>query len=273
MARIRRADYYATPFSGAFPILAYRLSPGGGLRVSPALPVDYFDSQGKMLPGGPYQYGSGEFSKYGTALVMRNGLWGMIDQHGTVLIPLQYERLEFSKHSSRWLQARINKRWGLIDSSGLTRVIPQYDEIIDFSDHMMAVKLQDKWGFIDESGTLIIPTMYNYVHRPFHEGFAAVRLSKENSVGFINKHNECITGFRFDYPYCVNKTNAHIRDLTKYYEFKNGFALVRNNNCEIGVINTDDQEVLPIRFYHVEVNDSTIIGHRKKRKLVYVIPR
>ncbi|GAA4045295.1 hypothetical protein GCM10022409_34150 [Hymenobacter glaciei] len=200
----------------------------------------------------------------------------MIDQQGRVVVPLRFQRLELTNHPNGWLRVRLNGHWGLIDSTGQVQLEPSYDEIEPFSDGMAAVKQTGKWGFIDLAGREVIAPMYSHVWRSFHEGFAAVDTTTQpnkNAVGFINKQNQAITAFKYAYPFCVNRRNTHSRDYTSYYQFRCGYALVRNNNCETGVIDTLGREVLPVRFYRIEITDSTLVGHRNKQQMTYKTPR
>jgi WG containing repeat len=278
IAYIEHQGYFVPNAFGtaAPPFLAYKKDPAGGLTISGTMPVYFFDSRGNMLPGCPYEYTSLPFAKKNRAVVTRNGLMGMIDQRGQVVIQLRFQRLELANHPAGWLRARLNGRWGLIDSTGHVQLEAKYDKLEPFSDGMAAVEQNEKWGFVDLTGHEAIAPMYRYVWRSFHEGFAAVdraTLENQNAVGFIDKHNRAITAFKYAYPFCVNRTNPHFRDAIPHYQFRHGYAMVRNKNCEIGVIDTLGQEVLPVRFYRIEITDSTLVGYRNKQRMTYKVPR
>lgn len=278
IARIERQGYsVSTDFGKAVPpFLAFKLTPTGGLTISAPMPIYYFDNRGQMLPGCPYEYVSLPLKWKNRAVVVRNGLMGMIDQQGRIVVPLLFQRLELADHPAGWLRAQLNGHWGLVDSTGNVQLEPKYDEIERFSDGFAAVKQDGKWGFLNLAGQMAIRPLYAYVREGFHEGFAAVYRSTqegENMIGFIDKQNRPITAFKYTFPLCVNRNNAHFRDWTGYYEFKHGFALVRNDQCETGAIDTWGREVLPIRFNRVEITDSTVVGYRRKERLTYRIPR
>lgn len=270
VSRYRRLGYFLSTSRAEPPFRVNKIEEDGSLTVSDKLPsIYYLNLQGHPLPGSPFGNASQDFNLQGYALVERNNHVGMIDRRGHQVLPFHYEELAPIHHPRQWLAARQNGDWGLIDTTGRVMVPLVYDEIRPFSNGMAAVEKAAKWGFIDEDGKEVIRPVYAFVWQDFSEGFSAVSQSNNHSLGFINKHNQPITAFTYDYPMCLNRRNAHIQDATLYYQFRHGFALVRNARCEVGVLNTKGQEVLPVRFYSVEFTDSTIVGYRGRQRQVY----
>ncbi|MCX8122857.1 MAG: WG repeat-containing protein [Spirochaetes bacterium] len=96
---------------------------------------------------------------------------------------------------------QLNGKWGFIDNEGKVIVEPQYDDVGDFHDGMAFVKIDDKYGFIDKEGVVKIPPQFTGVF-DFSEGLAAV--SKDRRYyGYINKEGKVIVPFEYDFPnYC-----------------------------------------------------------------------
>lgn len=274
VASYRQLGFYLTTTRTKPPFRAYKLAENGSLVVGKnSSDVYYLDQQGRIIPGSPFDTASQDFDAKGRALVRKNKWTGMINQRGDQLIPFRYEELAPLNHHQEWLAARVDGRWGVIDTAGQFIVQPTYEEIKPFAEGMAAVKHGGKWGFIGSDGQEKIKPAYAYIWQDFSEGFAAVSTADSHSVGFITTQNQPITAFTYDYPLCLNRTNAHGRDEAPYYRFRRGFALVRNKRCEIGVLNRQGKEVLPVRFYRVEFTDSTIVGYQGRKQQVYRLPR
>ncbi|MGI4871320.1 MAG: WG repeat-containing protein [Janthinobacterium lividum] len=276
VARLKRQGFLISSATLA-PYAAYRLNRNGTLSVGPATPVYYFDQQGQPLPGSPYEAHSEAFGNWPhfphRAFVRRNGWWGAINSRGEVVAPFEFDLLEPSYHPAGWLKFRQAGKAGLLDSTGRVVLPPLYDEIGFFSGGLCAVKQGGKWGFLDEAAHQRIPPTYGQVVVDFHEGFAAVVLPNTFLIGFINRQGHSYTGFHYPAPTCIKVFHPHNPDPTLYYQFRHGYAVIRNEACEIGAIDTLGRVVLPMRFYTIAVTDSTLTGYRNKEKLVYRLPR
>jgi hypothetical protein len=59
------------------------------------------------------------------------------------------------------IYVRQGRNWrdfkvGYIDSKGLIRVAPEFDDGLPFSNGLAAVSIKGKWGYIDERGAMAI---------------------------------------------------------------------------------------------------------------------
>lgn len=83
-----------------------------------------------------------------------------------------------------------NAPWGYINKKGELVIPYQYEEALEFSEGLAAVKSYDKdglFGYIDKTGKLIIPHKYKWVGY-FKEGLAPVEINDE--ISYINKKGE-----------------------------------------------------------------------------------
>lgn len=99
----------------------------------------------------------------------------------------------------------------------------------NFSEGLAAVKKDDKWGFINTKGKMVIKAKYDKVES-FSNGFAAVEIN--GYEGFINTSGKEITKMKYytTEPFC------------------NGFAQVQDFSYNRGYINTEGDEVIPVRY-------------------------
>ncbi|CAM4149161.1 WG repeat-containing protein [Paenibacillus alkaliterrae] len=128
----------------------------GGIRD---FSLVYIDDEGNTVVDTGFNGYFGVYSEDGLAAVMRDGLWGYINQAGSIVIDFQYE------------------------------------EALDFTDGLAAVKKEGQWGYIDRNGQVIIPIQYSAANE-FSEGVALV--STDGAMfGYINRVGELLSGYEF----------------------------------------------------------------------------
>ncbi|MEL6134051.1 MAG: WG repeat-containing protein, partial [Bacteroidota bacterium] len=82
-------------------------------------------------------------------------------------------------------------RWGMIDMQGKLVVRMTFQEILDFSNGLAAVKLSGKWGFVDTNGKLVIGFKFDDVIQSFAGDRAWVEYLGKKVT--INKSGEIST--------------------------------------------------------------------------------
>lgn len=107
-------------------------------------------------------------------------------------------------------------KYGLINEKGGQVVSPKFDDICDFSESLIAIKLNGKWGFIDRHGMMKVKPQF-YEKPSFIDGLSVLKNNKfevlENvsffkdglasvkcngKYGFINKKGEFVISPKFD---------------------------------------------------------------------------
>lgn len=157
--------------------------------------------------------------------IRRNGLYGFVNQQGSVVVNPQYS--DAHDYSEGLAAVKIDERWGFIDSSSRWIIPPQFEEVHDFSESMAAVKLHG-WGYVNTEGQIAIPCQYQNA-RDFSEGLAAV--SKNGVWGYIDATDNRIIELQFKEAYSFKEGLARVRDPQEvlYYGFinKNGKFVIK----------------------------------------------
>ena len=161
--------------------------------------------------------------KDGYTPVRENGLWGLCDEYGKLIIECIYDDIEVV-HNNLFLVERGGK-WGGIDRDG-REVIPfVYNSLSFRGDYISARK--ESWGMIDDKNNIIIPFEYD-------------------TLGF--------TGLRKDNKITSRSESQMLYDIVGY--FHKGIACVRQND-KWGYINKKIEEIIPCIYD--EVNDFTFV--------------
>lgn len=87
----------------------------------------YADSTRKMVIEPVYD--NVEFFVFGRAVVKKNGKYGVIDRHGSMVLKCIYKTLESGTASGYWTGALLGSKVGVIDSSGAFSIAAVHDRI------------------------------------------------------------------------------------------------------------------------------------------------
>lgn len=147
------------------------------------------------------------------------GKWGVIDQAGKEIIPVEYDAIRINNFPEGLIgvnKGYTNKagsgKWGIFDKTGKEIVPLIYDDISSsgFCGDLLAVSKGGKWGFIDQTGKEVVPLIYDRVS-DFNEGIACAY--KGVYGGYIDKTGKEV------FPLIHNAVN----------EFREGLACFRTN--------------------------------------------
>ncbi len=180
----------------------------------------YIDKAGKIAGGSSYSFASS--FENGHAIVNENNKWGLINQEGKVVIPLEYDAVSPVMSERVWVKrgevwqlldfktlSQITqipiKIWGKFNESGVCWVekwiddpskieraymdingqllSPWYSNATDFKNGFSTFEQNDKWGFVNQKGEVVVSPKFDYVES-FSEGKAAFNIfSPEGGFG------------------------------------------------------------------------------------------
>jgi hypothetical protein len=127
--------------------------------------------------------------------------YGVIDRkNGKELLAVKYEDLsrDYSGQiypSAPPTKAKLNGKWGYIDSTGKEATPFKYDAIDHAYFYLIPVNVSGNWGFIDRSGKEITPLKYDEIELQSYRLFACRIGSKWGIVDLFGKE---ITSFVYD---------------------------------------------------------------------------
>ena len=135
-----------------------------------------------------------------------------------------YNGHQLENENQLFKSVKLSNKWGVIDDKGNEIIPVEYDQIEDYSDGLFGAYLPggyngDTWnegkaGFIDINNKVVIPFKYNEIYC-FHEGRAAVRKNKY-SWGFITKENKPITKFIYEEVQSFQEERAAVMKNNKW---------------------------------------------------------
>jgi len=175
-------------------------------------------------------------------VISENGQHGFIDSSGKIVISPRFEQaVEFSEGLCA---VRTNGRYGFIDMNGVMRVSPSYDYATVFNEGLALVFLDGKPLFINTDGKPAFQS--NFKHMSHFEGGLSYVRTHSDKRGIINRQGVLV-----------------IDTVYKYIEpFKDGLAIVlgadhqeydtdeKKENLQVSVIDLAGNKLFPFGKYH-----------------------
>ena len=190
----------------------------------------YLDSLGRwIVDGSKTKYEHAVDFSNNRAMVRKNKKWGLIDENGKVILPYQYDDMNFIQNSDKKLYyvAQYQQKFGYVNKRAEFVVPVNYDKIRAYREERLAVKKGNYWGYTDENGHEIIPCKFRMAS-DFNEGLAAV--SEKGKWGFID----------------VNGNYAIAATFSKASNFSEGLAWVQLNNGKMVFIDKGGNVVIDL---------------------------
>lgn len=223
-------------------------------------------------PVTPFRYDGFQYFSCGLCPVSEGDKWGFINTKGTLVIPLQYDKVYLfdpkkrcnlvekngeryyidttgrripnpyvaeNKGSSDWTDADLEQLAETVQGvylPGKTYPRSKWDKVESFSDGLAQVCVNDTWGYIDSSDRLVIAPDYRY-SRPFSQGVAAVY---QGGWKFIDKSGR-VVGTTPYYVLRVEKDVAKVSDRARLSD-DGKCGLVKNDGTVLALPVYDDVE-------------------------------
>ncbi|KAF5029099.1 WG containing repeat protein [anaerobic digester metagenome] len=153
------------------------------------------------------------------SMVMRDSLYGYINQKGKEVIPCKYKHLGYEIHNNRVFYQENNK-YGFLDTTGKVVVAPVYDRVFDFIIDVTAVQKGEKWALINDKGKLVTEFIYDMIvgHTWYDQQFVVVY--QNNKCGVIDKKGKLVLPIEYE----------AIHDFSQAIGLKPEFRVTKNGS-------------------------------------------
>ena len=165
----------------------------------------------------------------GTAIVLKNELYGLINEDGTEVLPCEYDSISsflrhfrvvkkdnkygvlnidgkfikeciYSSFKTRegylrnrlcnYLALKLNDKWGFIDSKGNDVTQYKYEDIVYFDDSIFTAKYDGHCGVSDYQNNTLIPFKYDEINYKMDDKCPVTRVKLNERYGLYNSKNE-----------------------------------------------------------------------------------
>lgn len=198
--------------------------------------------------------------------IIQNKKMGLRDRIShKMVIPCKYDLIEYA--GTDLYKVKANGLWGVVNSSGKVILLPKYNELGGFSSSckLSSAKTADKWGFIDLTGKFVIPEKYEDVDDFRTENHCTAKFN--GKWGLIDIQGKVLIDFKYDRPLyfkegyskCVRNGLVGILHLNgnesvpcQYKDswiLENGLLAVESNG-KFGFIDVNGKVIIPFKYNH-----------------------
>jgi len=130
----------------------------------------------------------------------------------------------------------LNDKKGFVNTSGKIVIEPQFQDAMEFSEGLCAVRIDGRYGFINTDGELVIPAVYDYATL-FVDKLALVFL--DGKPQFITQDGRV----------------AFISDYMHMTPFTNGRSRVQTYSGKFGIIDTKGKLIVDTAYSAISIID------------------
>ncbi len=177
--------------------------------------------------------------------------FGVLDSCGNVVVPLEYEDIEFDYFHTQYL-AKKNGKWGILDSVGNEK-IPFLYEKLRVGKYITYRLDNDTEGLMDLDGNILMSPLYESLC-VLDSGLIEVRNAKfdswgdNNTSGIINMQGDTLVPLEYEAVYPISNERFIVR---KQYITPKRFSLE-------GLIDRQGNVIIPLEYtelYRSECGD------------------
>ena len=205
--------------------------------------------------------------------------YGVRDLSNKAVIGEKYTSLSFLESSKEFIVTTDNGKVGIISSTGVTEIEPQYDSIKqidgDTESGLYLVGSNNKYGVIDRTGKTIVYIEYDQIGLENAQDFPedsiensyllygeCIPVKRNNKWGLLNKNGTVVLPIEYDEIGCiVNSTSTN--NLLLIPEYK---AIVVRSGQYYGLFNSSGSNLIPVRVRNMY---SIINSGKKEYYLIY----
>jgi hypothetical protein len=219
---------------------------------------------------------------FGNIILYKGGKKGIADTSGKMIMPCLYDVIwpSFSGHPP--YVAKFDNKWIFIDHNYKTVTTP-FESINPFCDGVAAARMNGKWGLIDTVGNLIAPFEYDAILPTSTPNYLTYR--KDDKWGCMDKKGKII----FPAKFCGNLTFdssgiAITKSIDGYYLIDTSGNTIKKLDCENaktyvcpkgliemcknkkwGVSDVSGKEIIPYSYQELTVyhNQNLVVAKRR----------
>ena len=136
-------------------------------------------------------------------LIMKSSKCGIVDKQGKIIIPCKYDAYMYQDKKDNIFAFQLNGKWGFVSEKDEIKIQFKYDSFTNIADSVFVGKIKGTAGLFDyEDNTIIAPEYDNIIYRPVDDSKVSYA-KKGEKYALINSKNEVVTKceYPFDLPY------------------------------------------------------------------------
>lgn len=210
-----------------------------------------------VVPFGVYDFADA-FGLGRKAIVAKNGKYGIIDEHGKLALPLEYDFIEQPALYSNYAQIFLATKQNMVkvlDENLNVIPITNITSYFDYNGSVFVTDMKKKMGLVNYIGQQTIPFLYDTLYQmwsvPRMKGFIA---KKDGYFGLISFDNKVIQPFKYKFIYALN-----------------GVAVYVNQDNKVGMFNDNGEIMIP--FEYEAINETYYNDMLPEVEEIYIVQK
>lgn len=176
----------------------------------------------------------------------------------------------FGQQQSILIPFEKAKKWGYVNVNNVTKIEPQYQAALLFTNNRGIVAKNEKYGVIDSNNKIIIPFLHDFIEY-LGDGFFKVgdqaKYFGEYYYGVVTKENQIILEKK--YSGISKKSNFFVATIQIDSVIgKISIGDIRGRNYYTGLFNVKGKKIIPVQYQNLEwVNDELIVLQKGNKQL------
>ena len=215
----------------------------------------------------PCEYQNVTLPADGLIRVQKDGLYGFINEDGTIAIEPQYRAASTFNEGLAVVAVDIDSftvLYGYIDKENHTIIQPKYQYANPFFNGYAVVKQYDRNGMIDRNGKMVFPAKYEFLSPMDNNGIFLAMDPEGDHIAMFNRKFKQITPYQYDdfigygdgfYTFTKHgqkgfldaKGKEHFGLFDNVGSFQNGFCMVKKGD-KYGIIDKKGKYILPLEY-------------------------
>lgn len=136
-------------------------------------------------------------------VIVKSSKCGIVDKRGKIIIPCKYDAYMHQDKKGDIFAFQLNGKWGFVSEKDEIKIQFKYEDLTNIADSVFVGKIKGLAGLFDyEGNTIIAPEYDNIMYRPFDDSKVSYA-KKGEKYALINSKNEVVTKceYPFDLPY------------------------------------------------------------------------
>lgn len=134
----------------------------------------------------------------GLAGVSKNGKWGFINKDYQEVIALKYD--EVRNFNDDLVRVKVGSKFGFVDTTGKVVIPIQYEDATEYADNgIIGVKQNGKWGFVNYQNKMVIKPQYEDIlgfdYNLGVQGSELLGVKNSEGWGFIDPNGKVVFKF------------------------------------------------------------------------------
>lgn len=132
-------------------------------------------------------------------LIVKSSKCGIVDKQGKIIIPCKYDAYIHQDKKGDIFAFQLNGKWGFVSEKDEIKLQFKYEDLTNIADSVFVGKIKGLAGLFDYDGnTIIAPEYDNIMYRPFDDSKVSYA-KKGERYALINSKNEVVT--ECEYPF------------------------------------------------------------------------